>query len=151
MWQTPQVVTNQNTADLTFGATHSTSGAPALSGGTTYCSTGLEINFGNEVNHIPLLGCESVEITGREVVGKTTLSLSASQEVSFLGDVADGSTQSVGLLHGTVTGRKLLVFGPSVQITEPAKDELNGRRMNSFTLNFIPSSGNDEIRIVTSF
>lgn len=150
-WQTPQVVTNQNTADLTFGATHSTSGAPALSGGTTYCSTGLELNFGNEVNHIPLLGCESVEITGREVVGKAMLSLSASQEVSFLSTIAAGSTQSVGLLHGTVTGRKLLVFGPAVQITEPSKDELTGRRMLGYTLNFIPTSGNDEVRIVTSF
>jgi len=152
MWQTPQVVTNQNTADLTFGATCSTSGAPALSGGTTYCSTGLDLNFGNEVNYIPLLGCESVEVTGREVVGKAMLSLTAAQEISFLSTIAAGTTQSVGLQHGTVTGKKFLVFGAHAQITEPSKDELTGRRMNGYTLNFIPgSSGNDEIRIVTSF
>jgi hypothetical protein len=59
-FKVPQVVTDQNTGDLTFGGTHSTGIAPAITGGTVYPSQGLEFMLNNTVDHIPVLGGENV-------------------------------------------------------------------------------------------
>ena len=68
-WKTPQVVTDANTQDTTFGGTHNASVAPAITGGTISPSQGIEIDVGNSVNFTPLLGGETVDITQRTVTG----------------------------------------------------------------------------------
>lgn len=150
-FQTPQVVTDPNTGDVTFGGTHSTSGAPAITGGTTQISQGLELDLGNEVNHTPLLGDESIDITGRAVTGRINVDLTAANEVTFITTVKNATLQSVGLIHGTVTGRRTLIWLPQVQLINPSKQEINGRRLIGFDMRSVPTSGNDDIRIVTSF
>lgn len=151
-FQTPEIPTDANTGDVIFGATCSPTGAPALSGGTSYPSMGLEgIDIGHAVNFQPLLGAETVEITDRDAKAKVMLDLTAAQEVSFAAAVKAATLQSVGLQHGTVVGRKLLVFMPAVQLLNWTKGELNGKRMISYDLGIKPSSGNDDMRIVTSF
>lgn len=153
-FKTPQVVTDQNTADITLGCTHSPTGAPALAGGTAVPSMGLELQLGNALNFTALLGGESADITGREVTGKARLDLTAAQEVTKMGEVKLATLSSLGLLHGTVVGNKVLVFMPSVQFINPTKEELNGRRLIGFDLRGVPDpagTGNDELRIVTSF
>lgn len=147
----PQTVIDSNTLDLTFGATHSASGAPALTGGTTYPSSGIEFSLGNEVNHIPLLGGESVEITNRMSSCKFQVDLTAAQEATFMGEVDAATLTSVGLSHGTTAGYKSLLFLPFVQKVNPRKEEISGKRMVGFDGRVTPSVGNDEARIVTSF
>jgi hypothetical protein len=149
---TPQAIVDANTADVTFGATCSPTGAPALTGGTAYPSLGIEgLDIGHAVNFQALLGGESVEITDRQAVAKLQIDVTAAQEVSFATTVKDASAISVGLLHGTVVGRKLLVFMPAAQLTNWTKTELNGKRLVGYDLRVNPSAGNDELRIVTSF
>lgn len=150
-WKTPLVVVDANTADVTFGGTHNSSTAPAISGGTTYPSQGLEVDLGNAVNFIPLLGGESVEITGRTVTGRVSLDLTAAQEASMMGIVEAATLQTLGLIHGTVSNYKAMVWMPAVQLINPSKSEVNGKRLVSFDFRALPSSGNDELRIVTSF
>lgn len=150
-WKTPQVVTDANTQDTTFGGTHNASVAPAITGGTSYPSQGIEIDIGNSVNFTPLLGGETVDITQRTVTGRITLDLTAAQEVTLIEAVEDGTLQSLGLIHGTVTNQKVMLWMPSVQLTNAQKADLNGKRLVSFDLRVLPSSGNDELRIVTSF
>lgn len=147
-FKTPLVVVDANSGDLTFGATHSSSGAPALTGGTVYPSQGLELDMGLTVNFTPLLGGETVEITDRQAVGKVMLDLTAAQEVAFMASVKAATTQSLGLTHGTVAGFKVLMFAPSVQLINPTKGELNGKRMIGYDLRVNPSAGNDELRLV---
>lgn len=150
-WKTPQVVTDANTQDTTFGGTHNASVAPAITGGTTYPSQGIEIDVGNSVNFTPLLGGETVDITQRTVTGRITLDLTAAQEVTLIEAVEGGTLQSLGLIHGTVANQKVMLWMPSVQLTNAQKADLNGKRLVSFDLRVLPSSGNDELRIVTSF
>lgn len=150
-WKTPQVVTDANTQDTTFGGTHNASVAPAITGGTSYPSQGIEIDIGNSVNFTPLLGGETVDITQRTVTGRITLDLTAAQEVTLIGAVEGGTLQSLGLIHGTVANQKVMLWMPSVQLTNAQKADLNGKRLVSFDLRVLPSSGNDELRIVTSF
>jgi hypothetical protein len=150
-WRTPQVVCDQNTEDLMFGGTHTTGTAPVITAGTAYPSQGIEIAFGNSVNFNPLLGGEDVQISQRSVTGKVTLDLTAAQEVTMMQNVESATLTSIGLRHGTVANQRMLLWLPSVQMTNPTKAEVNGKRLVSFDLRVLPVSGNDEVRLVTSF
>lgn len=146
-FKTPLVVSEANTGDVTFGCTY-TAATPTLTGGTGYPSQGLSIDLGNNVQFIPLLGGESVEITDRSVTGKVVLDLTAAQEVTFMANVKANTVQSMGLMHGTAAGNKILVFMPAVQLINPQKVNVNGKLMIGFDLRILPSSGNDELKIV---
>ena len=62
-WQIPHAVTNANSAGVLLGCSYLDG---AFTGGTQHSSRGLSIELGQDVQHIPLLGRETVEITGRE-------------------------------------------------------------------------------------
>lgn len=150
-FRTPEVVTNANTGDITLGGTHSPSGAPAITGGTPYTSRGLQIELGNALNYTPMLGTESIDISDREVTGSLQLEVTAAQEVAMMAAIKANTLQSLGLLHGTVVGTRALLFCPAVQFIEPSLDEINGRRLLGLKFRAVPVSGNDELRLVTSF
>jgi len=143
-WKVPKVVTDANSGDLTFGCTYS---AGVLSGGTVYPSRGINISSGNEVNFVPLLGGETVEISQRAIGGNLELDLTAAQEVTFMSSVLANTTQSLGWLHGTDNGYKVLLHMPAVQLINPSKAEINGKRLVGFDMRVVPSAGNDELRI----
>ena len=75
-FKAPSVVNENNTGDVTFGATY-TAATPTLTGGTGYPSQGLEIDLGNSVNFTPLLGGETIDVANRESTGKLQLDLTA--------------------------------------------------------------------------
>jgi len=143
-WQKPLVITDTNTADVTVGCTYS---AGALSGGTVYPSRGIEVDIGNTVNHIPLLGGESIEITGRTVTGSVQFDLTAAQEVTFMTTVTGNTTTGVGIQHGSTAGNIVILHAPAVQLINPSKQEINGKRLCGYDMRMVPTSGNDDFRI----
>jgi hypothetical protein len=150
-FKTPLVVTDSNTGAVTLGAV--TYAAGALSSGTEYVSSGFNFDMGNNVVFTDLLGTasaagQSVDITQRSMSGKITLDLTPAQEVTLMGNVTANTTQALGLVHGTSAGFKMLVYFPSVQLFNPTKEDVNGRRMIGFDMRVLPSSGNDEVKIV---
>lgn len=150
-FKTPNVITDPNTGDLTFGCTFNADAlTPALTGGTSYSSQGIELGIGNSVAHTPLLGGQSIDISNREVKGKIALDLSAAQEVTFMASVLANTLQSIGLLHGTAAGYKVWVFMPAVQLINPSMVDVNGRVLVGFDIRAVPSAGNDEFRLVTA-
>ena len=122
--------------------------APTITGGTTYPSQGLELSLGNDVQHIPLLGGEQVVVTGREVAGKVALDLTAAQVVTFMTAVKANTTQSMGLMHGTTAGYKVMLFAPAAQLINPKKVDVNGKLMCGYDVRLTPSAGNDDLKIV---
>ena len=151
-WKAPQLICEANTLDVTFGGTHATGTAPAITAGTPYPSQGIEVDMGIKVDFNALLGGETVDITARAATAKVTLDLTAAQEVTMMAAAEDATLQTVGLSHGTVANQKVMIWLPSVQITNVQKAEANGKRLVSLDLRCLPSSsGNDEVRIVTSF
>lgn len=145
-FQKPLVITDTNTGDVTLGCTYATG---ALSGGTTYTSRGIpSIRLGNSVSHTPLLGGEEIDITQREVTGSVELDLTAAQEVSLMSTVKANTTQGLGIVHGTAAGNTVLLHMPNVQLINPSKAEINGRRLIGYELRAVPgASGNDDLRI----
>jgi len=144
-WKVPSVISDVNTSDLVIGGTYS---AGTISGGTTYVSSGLTLSMGNDVKFSPLVGAEYIDIVDRNPQGSVTLELTAAQEVTFDGYVRANTYQSIGMLHGTTAGSKVLVFAPTAQLYNRRHVEVNGNLMNSFDLGLDPSTGNDELRIV---
>lgn len=149
-FKTPLVVTDTNTGALTLGSTYAIG---AITGGTEYVAAGFDFDLGNDVQFTDLLGTatlagQSVDITNRAMTGKLRVDLTAANEVTFMTAVKANTVQSVGLVHGTTAGYKLLVFLAQVQLINPTKEDVNGRRLIGFDMRVLPSSGNDEIKIV---
>ena len=147
-YQVPVVVTDQNSGDILLGPTY-TPATGVLSAGTAYPSRGLALDVNNRVSYQALLGGESVEITGRDVNGNISFDLTAAQAVSFLTDVKANTTTSLGFTHGITAGNIVVIYGPKVQRVDPTFEDMEGRAMSRYNTRFVPSSGNDELRIVT--
>jgi hypothetical protein len=145
----PEVVTEANTLDLTLGGTHATAVAPAIATGTAYPSQGIEFMQSASVEHVPLLGGETIEITGREPTCRFSLELTAAQEATAMAAVTAATLTSVGMVHGTTAGYKSLIWLPTVQRINPSKQEVGGKRLIGFDGRCVPgSAGNDEARLV---
>jgi hypothetical protein len=144
-WKDPVPLTKANVTDITIGGTFS---AGAVTGGTTYNSTGLTLDFANELGFAALLNQEKTVLKDRKVVGTTSLELTAAQEVSLAADVVAGTKRSVAFTIGKTTGAKCLIWLPSARFTKPKKEEFEGLRMIGYDLRAEPVSGNDEARLV---
>jgi hypothetical protein len=144
-FKTPLPVTDANSGDITLGCTYATG---AISGGQAYPSQGISLNGGNQLAHTPMLGGESVDITNRDITGMVTFDLTPTQYVTLMGSVETAAKQSLGWVHGTAAGLKVLLFAPAVQLRNPRKVNLNGRRLDGFDLKLTRSAGNDDLRIV---
>lgn len=149
-YKAPLAVTDTNTGAIVLGATYATG---ALTGGTEYISGGLTLDFGANATFIDLLGTatlagQTVEITGRETVGKINFDLTAANEVTFMTNVKANTTQSLGFVHGTTAGFKMMGYAPAVQLINPRKEDKNGRRLIGFDMRLLPSSGNDEFKLI---
>lgn len=144
-WKKPVAMTKANVIDITLGCSYA---AGAITGGTLYSSTGLEMKSGNQVQFTPLLGTETVDITDRESTGSLELDLTAAQEVAMMALVKSNATQSLAITIGLTSGNKIIFFAPAVQLLAPKKVDRNGKRLIGYDLRFMPVNGNDEWRIV---
>lgn len=148
-FRTPKVVNDTNTEDIRIGAVTYTTSTGVVAAGTQYPWRGLSIDVGNALNFQTLVGSETVEITQREVTGRLSLDLTAAQMVSFMSDVVANTNTAIGVTHGTTTGNIVVIYAPVVQRINPSVEDYNGQALASFDLRLLPSSGNDELRIVT--
>jgi hypothetical protein len=144
-WKKPVAMTKANVIDITLGCVYA---AGALTGGTLYSSTGLEMKVGNQVGFNAMLSVETVDVTDRESTGSLEFDLTAAQEIALMAMVKANTTQSLGIVIGTVGGNKIIFFAPAVQLLAPKKVERNGKRLIGYDLRFMPVNGNDEWRIV---
>ena len=148
-WRTPLVVTDTNSGDLALGGVTYTTATGVVSGGTGIVSKGLQLDAGNNLVFQPLVGAETVEITDRQITGALSLDLSAAQAVTAMADVLANTTTGLGFTHGTVAGNTLVVYSPLVQRVSPSVEDLNGNALHAYQLRMVPSTGNDELRIVS--
>lgn len=136
-WKTPAVITDPNTGDIMLN-------------GTVYPSRGFTLSGGNAVSHTPLLGGQTIDITGREIGGNLALDLTAAQVATFDAAVKANTLYTFGFQHGTTDGYRMLVTAPAVQLFDQTEAEINSRALEGFSARFLPSSGNDDLRIIAS-
>lgn len=145
-WKVPKIVSDANTVDVVLGGTYS---AGAISGGTSYVSGGIEFDMGNVVTRRELIGAKESVLTDRAISGTVkTLDMSAAQEVSLLADIAGDTARSIGMVHGTAAGNKVLLFFTSARLLGLTPVNLEGVWTSDLAFEAPPSSGNDDMRIV---
>jgi hypothetical protein len=145
-WKLPELVNDTNTADLVLGGAYS---AGAISGGTAYPSGGIEFNTGNQVARTELIGAKRMTITDRAVSGSIrTVDLSAAQEIALQGKVVAGTQESIGIVHGTGAGKKVILFFPQANYRSFGYADVDGVLTASLDFDAPPLSGNDDMRIV---
>ena len=145
-FKTPLVVTEANVADFLMGCTYATG---AFTGGAAVCSRGLTLNAGNDVQYIPTLGCEGVDIVSRAATGALSLDLAAAAEVAAMTAVEANTLSSIGMTLGASAGYITRIFVPYAQRTNPKYEDVSGRAHVSFDLRCVPgATGNDEIKII---
>jgi hypothetical protein len=145
-WKMPVAITKANVTDINLGGTYASG---AITGGTAYNSTGITLDWGNEVAFAPMLTTEQVVLKGRKASGTLSVELTAAQEVTQMAAVKANTLTSVGFVIGTTTGNKIMLHLPSVQLINPKKEEFEGMRLIGFDMRVLPVAGNDEIRIVS--
>jgi len=145
-FKTPLVITDANVAEFLMGCTYATG---AFTGGSSVCSRGLTLNAGLDVQYIPTLGCEGVDIVSRAATGSLSLDLAAAAEVTAMTAVEANTLSSIGMTLGASAGYITRVFVPYVQRTNPKYEDVSGRAHVSFDLRCVPgATGNDEIKII---
>ena len=145
-WKQPVPVTKANVTDILLGCTYA---AGVLTGGTSYNSTGLTLDWGNTTAFVPMLSTETVVLTDRNLKGTVELDLTAALEVTHITAVKDNTLQGLGFTLGTTTGNKIMLYMPKAQLLNPKKVDNQGMRLIGFDLGFNPSAGNDEIKIIS--
>ncbi|MFN3646240.1 MAG: phage tail tube protein [Gemmobacter sp.] len=146
-WQRPLVISDENSGDISIGGTYS---GGWVSGGTILPSRGLQIDLGNTVSHIKLLGGESIDITARETTGKFTGALTADDEVAWRTALNANELTSMSFRHGSAAGSRVAIHAGAVQRITPEIVDYEGRHLVAPDLRFLPVAGNDEIRIAFS-
>lgn len=144
-WKVPLAITKANVTDVLLGCTYAVG---ALTGGTSYNSTGMTLDWGNQVSFVPMLTTEQVVLSDRKVTGSMSIELTAAQEVTQMAAVKANTLTGIGFVIGNVAGNKMMLHMPSVQLINPKKEDVNGMRLIGFDLRVLPVAGNDEIRII---
>jgi Phage tail tube protein len=145
-FQTPQVVTTENSGDILIGATLT---AGAIGGGTSLASKGISWDIGGKLAHRKLLGGEKIAITDRGVSGQMMADLSDTDEITWRADINAVTLMSLGFTHGATVGRRIGVFAPRVQRTNPQAIDDDGNIMISTDLRALPGvTGAPELTII---
>ncbi len=145
-WKVPQIVSDVNTTDVVLGGSYATG---AITGGTSYVSGGIEFDLGNVVTRRELIGAKESVLTDRSVSGTVkTLDLTAAQEVALLADFAADTARSIGMLHGTAAGNKVLLFFTQARLLGLTPVNLEGVWTSDLAFEAPPLTGNDDMRIV---
>lgn len=115
----------------------------------------VELELGQEVEHLDWINTKRVEITDRQITG--TIAIEA-PDVAVLdmftravGAAGGGpiTTGTLALTHGTVAGNIIEISAPAVQIVEPTYAEESGIAMLELGVRLLPNTGDDDIQIVT--
>ena len=116
-------------------------------------SEAFTIDMGNVVVPRNIINANEIMITDRAVTGNVTLEAALpSSKNWWTGGIESHAgvlTNVLQLIHGTVSGNKIKLDAPAVQITSVAQQESEGLLVYQFGLSFTPVSGNDELLIQT--
>lgn len=145
---TPEVVTDANSGEIRLGATLTGS---TLSAGAVLSSRGITWDFGNKLSHQKLLGGEKISITDRSVSGQMAVELTPEQEIAWRTEINGAGTSSLSFTHGSAAGKRVTVWAPRVQRTNPQAIDYEGNILIQTDLRALPgTTGAPELQIIAS-
>lgn len=144
----PTVVTDANSGDIQLGATV-VDGVITVPG-SVLASRGITWDIGNKLSHQKLLGGEKISITDRSVSGQMAVDLTADQEIDWRTDINATALNTLSFTHGSGVGKRINVFAPRVQRTNPQVIDYEGNILVQTDLRALPgNTGASELVITT--
>lgn len=144
-WIRGEAVGPATTTALSAGAV--TYSAGAITGGTLYPFKSLEIDLANDVQDLALVATETVAIYDREPVANIVADFGPTQHAAFKTDMHAGTPRAFGLVHGSVSTKKVGLYAPVGVITN-VEDQVDGKViLDKLDLTLRPTTLNDELRI----
>lgn len=134
-FQTPLVANNTNTPTFSFFSVSS------------LVLESLKISLNNSVDFRALIGSESVQIMDRKASGEISFEAPALATLNTFSTALATTSGALSIVHGTSSGNKVQLDAPAVTLGNPAYADNNGVTMINSPLFFLPSSGNDELKI----
>jgi hypothetical protein len=108
----------------------------------------LEIDLGNSIDHMALVGSEYIQISGRSVTGTAVFEAPTIAAKDFFGLAAGTALGALSITHGTAAGSRAVITSSTVDVQNPTYADNNGVAMISVPFILVPStSGNDELSI----
>lgn len=145
-WTRPVAVGPANTSALTLGGTYS---AGAISGGTAINFSEFAVDSGEDVQAQLLCSSETVSVDNRVPTARVVLDLSAAQEVTEMNAQSGGTATTMGVVHGTAVGNKVLVFGAGAIRTGIERAPQGNKLLTAMNFDLQPTAaGGDALRIV---
>lgn len=133
-WKLPLAVNNTNTTGLT------------LQGFATAVMSDLSVDIANAVTYRSLVGgVQQVLITDRHPVGSITIEAGTVAAKDWFTAAQTAATGPLSITHGITAGNKVKIDGLLTQVTKPTYSDKDGIAMLQMGMNFIPTSGNDEL------
>jgi hypothetical protein len=135
IFQTPLVANSVNTTGFSlYGYT------PVLEA--------MSFNVGNQVDFRTLIGNQYVQITDRKASGQVTFEAVNPSTFDYFTAALGSSLGTVSLTHGTVSGNKVILASPRVDLLNMTYNDNNGVQMLQSNYTMVPSTaGNDEFSI----
>jgi Phage tail tube protein len=144
-WIRGEAVGPVATTALSMGAV--TYSAGAITGGSPYPFKSLDIDMANDVQDLALVQAESVAIYGREPTASMVADFGATQHAAWKTDMHAGTPRAFGLVHGSVSTKKVGIYAPVGVITN-VEDQVDRKViLDKLDLTLRPSTLNDELRI----
>ncbi|MGV8987651.1 MAG: hypothetical protein ACOH2H_15375 [Cypionkella sp.] len=143
----PQVVNTENSGSLMIGGT--LVNGRAVNSGTILPCKGLMWDMQGKLAHRKLIDGEHIAITDHPFSGKVTINLSTADEVQWWSDVRNLKVSTLGFTHGTADGRRITVWAPRVQFSNPQQVNDDGSLLLSFDLRALPGqAGQPEMQVI---
>jgi len=143
----PEAIHDASAQDIRLGSSYAAL-TGAVTGGTVYKSRGLQVDLGERVEHVPLLGGDQVEIVDREVTATFELQLTATEERSIHIDyVQTAAPVAISFTMGEVAGERLSIYAPTAQILNPKAADYQGLRLTGYDIRCLPVDGADDLII----
>lgn len=132
-FQTPRAVSNAQT-------TFSLHGLAAV-------TESVAIDLGVQVEQRLLIGSESMEVTDRQATGTAVVQATPLATKDWFTIARNSTSGALQLVHGIGAGNIVQIDAPAVEIGRPTQSQNQGIVNYSLPLMFVPSSGDDEIKI----
>jgi len=126
---------------------------PANTGTTTvdgYAArvAAVSLDMSNEISHALWMNAETNEITDRKPRGSIVVEEVTVATKDYWTLVRNATLVAFAWMHGTVSGNRVQVTAPKLQLVDVERTTFEGANALRFNVTFNPNTGNDEVAIV---
>lgn len=116
-------------------------------GGYAAKVSSLSADMGNDISHAIWMNQEQIQLMDRKPSGSLTAEFVTVATKDYWTAINAGTTQALVFTHGNEVGNIFSLTAPAMQLTDIAEAEYEKFMALTMKLAFLPSSGNDELKI----